>query len=143
MAANKKSSDSGGYQDILYLPHPVSHKHPPMDRINRAAQFAPFAALTGYDSAIRETRRQTDPFRQLEEYEQGILDEKLQWLGQHLAERPVITVTCFVPDGRKEGGAYVKITGNVRRIDEYKRVLVMADGQEIALDRVFEMEIEK
>ena len=68
------------YQDMLHLPHPISRTHPPMDRMNRAAQFAPFAALTGHGAAIEETRRQTDPFRQLEEYEQGLLDEKLQSL---------------------------------------------------------------
>ena len=127
------------YQDMLHLPHPVSRTHPPMDRMNRAAQFAPFAALTGHGAASEETRRQTDPFRQLEEYEQGLLDEKLQWLYQHMAERPSVTITQFVPDEKKEGGAYVQITGTVRKIDEYNRLLVMTDGQKIPLDRIFDI----
>ncbi|MBQ1931360.1 MAG: hypothetical protein II347_04360 [Lachnospiraceae bacterium] len=146
--------DRSKYVDILFLPHPVSKKHPPMDRSVRAAQFSPFAALTGYEAAIQETRRLTDRFVELEEYERALLDQTLKRLRQCLQARseqnnaiqscaeqnhsrlPVITVTYFQPDARKEGGTYVEFCGPVRWIDEYKRVLVMEDGTEILLDRV-------
>ena len=144
---------SGKYDDIIHLPHHVSTKHPPMDPLVRAAQFSPFAALTGYDAAIQETGRQTDRFVELEEYEKSLLDEALQQLKQQLqeyfeknrsdiclgksrSEWPAVSITYFQPDARKEGGAYVQISGAVRRIDEHRRVLVMADGEEILLDLV-------
>lgn len=133
--------DRGKYADILFLPHPVSKKHPPMDRSVRAAQFSPFAALTGYDAAIRETGRLTDRFVELEECEKALLDEKLQQVRLRLSERPTITVTYFQPDDQKEGGAYVQISGAVRRIDEHKRVLIMVDGTEIMLDRLADLMI--
>ena len=99
----------GAYEDIIHLPHPVSRIHPPMDRINRAAQFAPFAALTGYDAAIQETGRLTDRFVELEEYEQSLLEERLKWLKQHLTEEPVVTMVYFYLDERKSGGSYVQL----------------------------------
>ncbi len=147
MRKDKKQSenqDRGKYVDILFLPHPVSKKHPPMDRSVRAAQFSPFAALTGYDAAIRETGRLTDRFVELEEYEKLLLDEVLQRIKQQLQEyseqkhpeRPTATITYFQPDVRKEGGTYVKISGEVRRIDEHRRVLVMTDGIEVMLERI-------
>lgn len=139
--------DRGKYVDILFLPHPVSKKHPPMDHSVRAAQFSPFAALTGYEAAIREMERMTERFVELEEYEKSLLDQNLQQLKQQLQECskqncaeqnhsqwPMITVTYFQPDTRKEGGTYVEICGAVRRIDEYRRLLVMEDGAEILLD---------
>ena len=147
----------GKYADILFLPHPVSKKHPPMDRSVRAAQFSPFAALTGYEAAIQETGRLTDRFVELEEYERSLLDQTLQQLKQRLqyqqqqyqqqqyqqqqddSEWPMVVITYFRPDPRKEGGSYVQISGAVRRIDEYKRALIMVDGQEIMLDQVGEL----
>jgi len=112
-----------------------------MDRSVRAAQFSPFAALTGYEAAIRETGRLTDRFVELEEYEKALLDEKLQQVRLCLPERPTVTVTYFQPDEQKEGGAYVQTSGAVRRIDEHKRVLVMVDGMEIMLDRMADLMI--
>ena len=150
----------GKYADILFLPHPVSKKHPFMDRSVRAAQFSPFAALTGYEAAIQETGRLTDRFVELEEYERSLLDQTLQQLKQRLQERqhqyqqqqyhqqqddsvwPMVVITYFRPDPRKEGGSYVQISGAVRRIDEYKRALIMVDGQEIMLDQVGELFLE-
>ena len=144
--------DRSKYVDILFLPHPVSKKHPPMDRSVRAAQFSPFAALTGYEAAIQETGRLTDRFVELEEYEKSLLDQTLQQLKQCLQECskqsgaeqnhsrwPMVTVTYFQPDDRKEGGAYVEICGAVRRIDEFRRVLIMEDGGEIRLDLVISL----
>ncbi len=133
--------DRGKYVDILFLPRPTSKKHPPMDRSVRAAQFSPFAALTGYEAAIRETGRLTDRFVELEEYERSLLDQALHQLKQRLqecsrqgqAEWPMVVITYFQPDDRKEGGTYVQTSGAVRRIDEYRRVLVMEDGAEILL----------
>ena len=141
------NQEPGKYVDILFLPHPVSKKHPPMDRSVRAAQFSPFAALTGYEAAVQEAGRLTDRFVELEEYERAVLDQSLQQLKQCLrecskqncSEWPVITVTYFQPDARKEGGAYVQICGSIRRIDEYRRVLVMGDGAEIPLDLVLSL----
>lgn len=135
--------DRGKYADILFHPHPVSKKHPPMDRSVRAAQFSPFAALTGYDAAIRETGRLTDRFVELEEDDKAVLDEKLQQVKWHLdqkrTESLIVTITYFQPDERKDGGEYKRICGNVKRIDEQERVLVMGDGQKIYMDRIVEM----
>lgn len=141
----------GKYADILFLPHPVSKTHPPMDRSVRAAQFSPFAALTGYEAAIQETGRLTDRFIELEEYEKSLLDQSLQQLKlrlqacskQEQAEWPIVVITYFRPDARKEGGSYVQISGAVRRIDEYGRRLVMVDGSEIMLDQVGELFFEE
>ena len=134
------STDTHRYNDIIHLPHHVSKKHPQMSLLDRAAQFSPFAALTGYDAAIQETGRLTDTFVELEEYEKALLDEKIQILKAHLPERPTVTVTYFQPDAKKEGGAYVEYTGAVRRIDEHRRVLVMMDGIEVEMDVICGME---
>lgn len=128
------------YDDILHLPHHVSRKHRQMAMIDRAAQFSPFAALTGYDAAIRETGRRTDTFVELEEDDKAVLDARLQVLQCHLSQRPVITITFFCPDAIKEGGSYECITGVVRRIDAHRRLLIMTDGAELSLDRIRGME---
>ena len=112
-----------------------------MSMENRAAQFSAFAALNGYDKTIRETARLTESKAELDEHKKEMLDQKFGILMEHLADFPKVTVTYFQPDEKKEGGAYVKISGNVRRIDVHKRVFVMTDGREVALDRVFDMEI--
>lgn len=124
------------YQDILYLPHHVSEIHRPMPRGSRAAQFAPFAALTGYGEAIGETVRQTDDCIALDEDEKDMLDRKLQILHASLAEKPLIRVTYFLPDERKAGGAYFHVSGNVERLDIQKRILVLADRTAIPLERI-------
>lgn len=111
------------YSDIIHLKRPVSEKHPPMDRMMRAAQFAPFAALTGHDEAVRETARLTEEEIELDEYEVAELDRKLQYLKEHSGVEA--TVTHFVKDARKNGGAYVRDTGIVKKIDEYTHTLVL------------------
>ena len=111
------------YSDIIHLKRPVSEKHPPMDRMMRAAQFAPFAALTGHDEAVRETARLTEEEIELDEYEIAELDRKLQYLKEHGGSEA--TVTHFVKDARKNGGAYVRDTGIVKKIDEYTHTLVL------------------
>ena len=131
-----------GYEDILNLPHHVSRKHPQMSMLNRAAQFSPFAALTGYDAAIRETARQTDRRVALSEDEKAEISEKLRLLRDTEAEHPVVTFVYFVPDGRKEGGEYVSRTAQVKRIDDFNRVIWLADGQNIFIDDLLEVDCE-
>ena len=127
------------YNDIIDLPHHVSTTRPRMSMIDRAAQFSPFAALTGYDAAIRETGRLTDERIELSEESRAALDRKQQILLDNLADHPEVSVTYFVPDERKSGGAYVTVTGRVRRIDEYRRRLLLMDGRNISLDEISDL----
>lgn len=124
------------YFEILSREHPTSKKHPRMSRMNRAAQFAPFAALTGYEESIAETARFTDRRIELSEYEIEELNANLNFIQEHIKERPKVTVTYFQPDKRKAGGAYVTFTGKVRRIDEINRVIIFENGTEIAIDQM-------
>ena len=126
----------GKYDDIIHLPHHVSDKRPQMPMRSRAAQFAPFAALTGYDAAIRETARQTQSRIELDESARTRLDARLQILRDQLETEPAVVITSFVPDGKKAGGAYVDTVGVVSRIDSYERRIIMADGTEIAIDDI-------
>lgn len=128
------------YDDIIHLPHHVSSKHPQMPVYDRAAQFAPFAALTGHDAAIQETARLTDERAELDENEKAQLDERLRMVHETLADQPNVTVTYFQPDGRKSGGTYVTVTGNVKKIDMYDHALIMTDGLRIPLDEIFGIE---
>lgn len=128
------------YDDIIHLPHHVSKTRPQMSLEDRAAQFSPFAALTGYDAAILETGRLTEDKLELGEETQAILDRKQKYLAEIIASRPEVTVTYFVPDEKKSGGAYSTVTGFLKRIDEYERVLVLTDGRKIQLDAIFDIE---
>lgn len=107
---------SDEYKDIINLPHHVSSKRPQMPMLDRAAQFSPFAALTGYDDAIHETARLTNDKIDLSEEEKETLDRKQQILSEKLSVHPALTITYFVPDARKSGGAYVTISGNLKRL---------------------------
>lgn len=129
-----------GYDDIINLPHHTSATRPHMSAHDRAAQFSPFAALTGYDAAIGETGRLTEERLELDEEEKAMLDRKQQILLDHIREQPEIRVTCFVPDEKKAGGAYVTVTGHVKRIDGYERVLTMTDGEKIPMDAIAEID---
>lgn len=128
------------YDDIIDLPHPVSKTHPQMSLWDRAAQFAPFAALTGHGAAIRETARLTEAFVRPEEDSRECLDGKLSVLLEHMEEQPEVTVTFFRPDQRKEGGAYMSVSGRVRKVDTWKRTLVMEDGTAVPMEYVIAME---
>ena len=121
------------YDDVIWRQHPTSKKHPRMSRMNRAAQFAPFAALTGYEESIKETARLTDHRIELSEYEIEELNAKLNFIQEHIKERPEVTITYFQPDERKEGGVYITATGKVRRIDEANKVLVFEDEKIICI----------
>lgn len=128
------------YDDIIHLPHHVSKTRPQMSMEDRAAQFSPFAALTGYDAAILETGRLTEDKLELGEETRAILDRKQRYLAEIIDTKPEITVTYFVPDEKKSGGAYSTVTGFLKRIDEYERQLVLTDGRKILLDAIFDIE---
>lgn len=124
---------SGNYDDILHLPHPTSKTHRRMSQQNRAAQFSPFAALTGYDDVIQEAGRLTDARRILTEDEVAELDVRLRLAVELDAE---ITVTWFRPDARKDGGSYIASPGRIRKVDELERVLTMDNGTRIPIQEV-------
>ncbi len=128
------------YDAILHLPHHVSEKHPPIPMEERAAQFSPYAALTGFGAVINETRRLTDPRQILSEETLTQLNRQYQLLLEHLPERPKITVTYFQPDGRKEGGAYLTLTGRVKKVEAYEQRLVLEDGSVIAMENIMAMD---
>ena len=130
----------GKYDDIFYLPHYQSPHRAHMPLYDRAAQFAPFAALTGYGAAIHETARLTESRIELTESEKTDLDLRLQMLTEHLSDRPEVTVTYFLPDERKDGGAYVEHTGIVKKLDTYERLIVMKDGTLIPIDDICHIE---
>ena len=113
-----------------------------MSMVDRAAQFSPFAALTGYDAAIKETGRLTDEKVNLSEEEKEALDRKQQILMEWLGDHPALTITFFVPDEKKSGGAYMTKSGNLKKIDEIERVMLLTDGTKIPLDDVVEIESE-
>ena len=136
----RKAKDN--YNDIINLPHHVSSKRPQMPMIDRAAQFSPFAALTGYDDAISETGRLTDEKIDLSEEEKEVLDRKQQFLLEKLDKRPALTVIYFVPDAKKSGGAYVTKSGNLKKIDAIERWMQLTDGTKIPLDDVADIESE-
>lgn len=127
------------YEDIINLPHHVSERHPQMPMAERAAQFSPFAALTGFGAVIRETERQTDQMREMTENEREELDYKLGILCNFPGEKPCVAITYFVPDEKKEGGAYRTIRGQMKKIDSYKREIIMKDGSHIPIDCVLEL----
>ncbi len=128
------------YKDIINLPHHVSCKRRPMGRRERAAQFSPFSALTGYEAVIAESGRLTGERIELSEDSRAELDRKQQLLFEHLAERPELVISYFQPDELKEGGAYVSLKGRVKKLDCLERRIVMTDGKSIAMDDVYDME---
>lgn len=131
---------SAKYDEIINLPHHVSKTRPQMPMSDRAAQFAPFAALTGYDSAIKETGRLTDEKIELDEETLTVLDRKYQLLMDALDEAPEIEITYFKPDERKAGGKYVSATGTVKKVDDFERLITMQDGLKIPMDDVLSID---
>ena len=128
------------YEDIINRPHHVSKASPQMSELERAAQFAPFAALTGYDSAIKETGRLTDERIELDEEALTALDRKYQLLIEALDDAPEVTITYFQPDERKAGGKYVSAVGAVKKIDDFERRITMRDGTRIPTDDVLSID---
>ncbi len=124
------------YSDIINLPHHVSDRHIPMSRENRAAQFAPFAALTGYDDAVREAARLTEEKEKLSDEEKRILDMKLAILDEHASEKPQVSIRYFLPDERKTGGKYVCISVMLHKIDRAESALITMDKRRIPLSDI-------
>lgn len=131
---------SGSYGDIIGLSHHVSETRARMSMVDRAAQFSPFAALTGFEEAVEETARQTSQRIELEADAQAELDRKLSQLGERLAERPMVTVTCFEADLWKAGGAYRKISGRAERIDSQEQWLGLEGGCRICFEDIMALE---
>ena len=127
------------YKDIIALPHPTSKHHTQMPMTDRAAQFSPFAALTGHEAAIDETARLTDTFIEPDEDEKQILDAKIHMLMDMIEEKPEVTVVYFRPDAKKSGGAYVSTTGCLKKINILTREITMSDGTVIPVDSVDEI----
>lgn len=132
--------DNHKYDDIIHMPHHISQKHPQMSAINRAAQFSPFAALTGHGAAIRETERLTEEFVELDEDRKEQLDRQLKFIQEHIAEQPEITVTYFCPDERKEGGAYRTMQDRIKKIDAYTRRIIFTNGTLLPMEYLYSME---
>jgi hypothetical protein len=124
------------YKDIINLPHKQSTKRPHMPLLDRAAQFAPFAALTGYDDAVKETARLTDEKIEMSEENLNVLNTKYQILVDRLDEEHEVTFTYFVPDGAKSGGAYVTKQGIVKKVDDFERLITLCDGTRIPMDDI-------
>lgn len=135
-----KEADPHRYDDILYLPHHVSQTRPRMSMQERAAQFAPFAALTGYGAVIREAGRLTERKVELGDSEAEALERALRRLAGHAGSHPRIKVTYFLPDGKKEGGAYVIVTGRFKRIDEAAHQLLLLDRTAISIENLLLIE---
>ena len=128
------------YDEIIGLPHHVSGTRPQMPMSDRAAQFAPFSALTGYDSAIKETERLTDKKIELDEEALAILNMRYRLLVDTLDEKPEVEITYFKPDERKAGGEYLTITGVVKMINDFERLITMKDGTKIPMDDIIDID---
>lgn len=124
------------YEDIINLPHHVSKKHPQMSIWSRSAQFAPFAALTGYDEAVKETARLTDKRLEIDEGLKNILNDKLQYILENKSLQPEITFTYFVYDNKKSGGKYIEKTGVVKKIDLNEKYIILKDKTKISIDEI-------
>jgi hypothetical protein len=135
-----KQNQCRPYDDIIHLLHPVSTKHPQMPVADRAAQFSPFAALTGHDAAIKETARLTDERIELDEEEKLRLDDKLRMVQEMLTEQPELLVTYFQADNSKSGGSYLTVRGCVKKINVYEQVLVLTEGVLIPIGDIYELE---
>ncbi len=129
------------YDDIINMERPISKKHAPMPLENRAAQFAPFAALTGYDDAVEETSRLTTAKIELTEEKKAELDLAISSLNAHISEHPRAQITYYVPDKTKSGGAYVTISSGIRKVDPVARTLILEDKSTISIDDILSIEV--
>ena len=137
---NNDCSDK--YKDIINLPLHQSKRRPRMSMIDRAAQFSPFAALTGHNDAIIETARLTDRKIELDEGTKSVLNEKIQMISDYLSEMPTVTFTHFEHDIKKDGGAYLKTTETVKKIDDFNKEIYLTDGTIILIEHIYEIESE-
>ena len=127
------------YDDIINLPHHQSKNHPHMSMHDRAAQFAPFAALTGYDDAVKEARRLTDSKPELDENQLEELDQKLADLMTRIEEHPEVTITYFEPDDNKDGGEYIAYDGRLSKIDYVRKALIFEDNKTVSLSDILKI----
>lgn len=132
---------SNKYDDIINLPHHISKKHPQMTLEARAAQFAPFAALTGYDDEVKETARLTNRRIELDDEAKSILDNKIQIVLEQISQRLTVSITYFIPDTRKAGGEYVTITGIIKKVDSYNQVIVLENRTEIPINEIIDIDM--
>ena len=128
------------YNDIINLPHHVSKKHPQLSKASYAAQFSPFAALTGYEGIVSEAARFTNERVELGDKEKDILNAKLQIIGEHIKEHPELELTYFQKDKKKTGGAYLKKTAQIKRIDDLERIMYFMDGTNLPMDDITDMQ---
>jgi len=132
---------SGGkYDDIINLPHHVSERHPQLSKASYAAQFSPFAALSGYDGIVSESARVTDERVELGETDMEILSVKIQILNDHIKEQPEISLTYFKPDEKKAGGAYLQKVACIKRIDDVERIIHFTDGTNLPIDDITDLQ---
>ena len=137
---NEENGMRDQYEDIIHLPHPVSKRHPRMPQSDRAAQFSPFAALTGYEAVIAETARLTEKRPELTESRRAELNEELMQIMERQNQHPYVSATWFREDARKAGGAYVTASGRVKKLDCYEKVLILEDGSRIPMEELMELE---
>lgn len=136
-----ETRDTHLYDDIINLPHHVSERHPQMSMSDRAAQFSPFAALSGYEAAVRETARVTDSKIELTEEEQAALNSQLQLLSE-LDSGAEALFTYFQPDQKKAGGAYMTVSGSIKRLDDFERAVILTDGTKIPVEDILSIQCE-
>lgn len=134
--SEEKKKVSFAYEEMLHMPHHVSGKHPQMSRYDRAAQFSPFAALTGHEAAVQEAARVTEERAELDEGEKERLNEILYTLLEKYQGHPDISVTYFCPDERKSGGRYVTETGRIQKLDTFRRTILLDNQSEIPMDQI-------
>lgn len=134
--SEEKKKVSITYDEMLHMSHPVSGKHPQMSRYDRAAQFSPFAALTGHEAAVQEAARVTEERAELDEGEKERLNEILYTLLEKYQGHPDISVTYFRPDARKSGGRYVTETGRIQKLDTFRRTILLDNQSEIPMDQI-------
>lgn len=132
-------NNTSEYNDIINLPHHVSKNHPQMSIEERAAQFAPFAALTGHSDAIKETARLTSKRIEIDEELKSIIDNKLQMIQEKISLNPEVSVTYFEPDKKKKGGEYVTVVGNIKKIDNYNQTIIFTDDTIIPINEIIEI----
>lgn len=131
------------YEDIIGLAHPVSRTHSPMSLRERAAQFSPFAALTGHGDAVKEAARLTEERPELSEDRKEELDRSIRFLERRIKEKPYVLAEWFRPDGRKEGGSCIIVRGRAERLDRYQRELVLEDGNRIPIEEICRLEVQE
>lgn len=124
------------YNDIINLPHYVSKKHPQMSKEARSAQFAPFAALSGYEDAIKETAKLTDNKIELSDEMINIINDKLLFIEKNIQDKPLITITYFVPDKRKNGGEYISVTNSIKQIDLINNIIILTNKKKICINDI-------